>query len=98
MSSSDPQVRVRNAAEKSRYEAVLDDAVMGFADYDEVDNRVLFTHVEVTPASRGGGIASELVRQAFDQVIAAGKTITPLCPFAVGYVSRHPEYAEHTGS
>jgi uncharacterized protein len=98
VSSDDLQMSVRNAPAKSRYEAVIDDAVVGLADYTEDDKHVVFTHVEVMPAWRGKGIASRLVREAFDQVIAQGRGIRPLCPFAVGYVKRHPEYTEHTGS
>jgi predicted GNAT family acetyltransferase len=90
-------VSVRDAPEKSRYEAVIDGAVAGVADYRQDGEHVVFSHVEVTPAWQGQGVASELVRQAFDEVIAQGRTITPLCPFAVGFVKRHPEYAEHTG-
>jgi uncharacterized protein len=96
--TDEPQLSVRKATEKSRYEAVIDDAVVGFADISEDAERVVFNHVEVTPAWQGQGVASRLVRAAFDQVIAQGKAIKPLCPFAVGYLRRHPEYAEHTGS
>jgi uncharacterized protein len=98
VSSDDLAISVRKATEKSRYEAVIDDVVVGIADITEDDEQVVFDHVEVTPAWRGEGIASRLVRAAFDQVIAQGKAIRPLCPFAVGYLHRHPEYAEHTGS
>jgi predicted GNAT family acetyltransferase len=98
VSSDDLAISVRKATEKSRFEAVIDDKVVGFADYTEDDRRIVFNHVEVTPAWQGQGIASRLVREAFDQVIAQGKGIRPLCPFAVGYLHRHPEYAEHTGS
>jgi predicted GNAT family acetyltransferase len=98
VSSDDQQISVRKATEKSRFEAVIDGAVVGIADITEDDERVVFNHVEVTPAWQGQGIASRLVHEAFDQVIAQGKAIRPLCPFAVGYLDRHPEYAEHTGS
>jgi predicted GNAT family acetyltransferase len=98
VSTDDLQISVRKATEESRFEAVLDGAVVGIADYTEDEGRVVFTHVEVTPAWQGQGIASRLVRAAFDEVIAQGKGIRPLCPFAVGYVHRNPEYAEHTGS
>jgi predicted GNAT family acetyltransferase len=97
MSTTSPQVTVRKATERSRYEAVIDDDVAGYADYAEDDRTVVFPHVEVMRKWQGQGIASSLVRQAFDQVIAVGKTITPVCPFAVGFVKRHPEYAKHTG-
>jgi predicted GNAT family acetyltransferase len=98
VSTDDLQITVRKATEKSRFEAVIDGAVVGIADYTEDEGWVVFTHVEVTPAWQGQGIASRLVRAAFDEVIAQGKGIRPLCPFAVGYVHRNPEYAEHTGS
>jgi uncharacterized protein len=97
VSSDDLQITVRKATEKSRYEAVIDGAVVGFADITEDDERVVFNHVEVTPAWQGQGVASRLVQAAFDQVLAQRKAIKPLCPFAVGYLRRHPEYAEHTG-
>jgi predicted GNAT family acetyltransferase len=97
MSPTSPQVSVRKATERSRFEAVIDGDVAGYADYSEDDETVVFPHVEVLPAWRGQGVASTVVRQAFDEAIASGKTITPLCPFAVGFVKRHPEYAEHTG-
>jgi predicted GNAT family acetyltransferase len=96
VSTASPEVTVRKATERSRYEAVIDGDVAGYADISEDVDSVVFPHVEVTPKWQGQGIASALVRQAFDDVIASGKTITPLCPFAVGFVTRHPEYAEHT--
>jgi predicted GNAT family acetyltransferase len=97
MASTTPSVMVRKATERSRFEAVIDGDVAGFADISEDADSVVFPHVEVRSKWRGQGIASTLVRQAFDDVIASGKTITPLCPFARGFVERHPEYAEHTG-
>jgi predicted GNAT family acetyltransferase len=97
VSTTSPEVTVRKATERSRYEAVIDGDVAGVADYSEDAHSVVFPHVEVTPKWQGQGIASALVRQAFDEVIASGKTIMPLCPFAVGFVKRHPEYTEHTG-
>jgi predicted GNAT family acetyltransferase len=96
-SSSSPEVTVRNDAAKSRYEAVIDGAVVGVADYRLDGDHVVFPHVEVTPKWEGKGVASTLVREALDEVIAAGKRITPQCPFVVGFVEEHPEYAEHTG-
>jgi uncharacterized protein len=97
VSATSPEVSVRKSAERSRYEAVVDGDVAGYADISEDADSVTFPHVEVLSKWRGRGIASTVVRQAFDEVIASGKTITPLCPFAVGFVKRHPEYAEHTG-
>ncbi len=90
-------VEVRDARERSRYEAVVDGDVAGFADYRETDDRVVFLHVEVAPERQGNGIATTLVREAMDDVIDRGKTITPRCPFAVAFVQRFPEYQQYTG-
>lgn len=92
-----PAVTVRDAPGRSRYEAVIDDEVVGFADYHELDGRVVFLHVEVRSRWEGRGVATRLVGDAFDSVVARGKAITPVCPFAVGFVRRHPEYKVHTG-
>jgi hypothetical protein len=90
-------VTVRDSSDRSRYEAVVDGEVIGFANYHAVGHRVVFPHVEVDAQWQGRGIASAIVRQAFDDVISQGKTIRPLCPFAVGFVRRYPEYEGHTG-
>jgi predicted GNAT family acetyltransferase len=88
---------VRDAPERSRYEAVVDGDVAGFADYRQAGDRVVFLHVEVSPERQGNGIATRLVREAMDDVVSRGKTITPRCPFAVAFVQSHPEYQQYTG-
>jgi hypothetical protein len=48
-------------------------------------------HTEVPKAQRGQGLAGNLVRQAFAYAHENGLKVEVICPFAVGYVSRHPE-------
>jgi predicted GNAT family acetyltransferase len=78
-----------------RYEAHIDGELAGLATYRLKDDRVVFNHVEVYPKWERKGVGSTLVRTALDDVVARGKQITPLCPFVIGYVRRHPEYREH---
>jgi predicted GNAT family acetyltransferase len=84
---------VHNAGEK-RYEAVLDEGVVGFAAYREAGERLIFTHTEVDEALEGRGIGSRLVRGLLDDVRERGVQISVHCPFIRAYMERHPEYEE----
>jgi uncharacterized protein len=85
---------VRDAAERSRYELVLGDQVVGFADYVLDGQVITVPHVEVEPALRGGTFGSVLVRQMLDDVRHRGLSIRPLCPFVRVYIRGHQEYAD----
>lgn len=50
-----------------------------------------FTHTEVPPQARHGGIASRLIEGALQAVRARGLKIVPRCSFVRAYVDRHPE-------
>ncbi|HEX3825261.1 MAG TPA: GNAT family N-acetyltransferase [Mycobacteriales bacterium] len=88
-------VVVTNKETASRYEAHIDGELAGLTTYRLVDDRVVFTHAEVYPRWEGQGVGSALARGALDDVIAQGKQITPVCPFILDFVGRHPEYLEH---
>jgi predicted GNAT family acetyltransferase len=97
MSGSDPSLNlsVRDNPEALRYEVAVDGVVSGRLEYLLHDDRVVFTHAEVDPRWEGQGVGSVLAKTALDDVIAKGKQITPLCPFIVDYLHRHPEYVDH---
>jgi predicted GNAT family acetyltransferase len=78
-----------------RYEARIDGELVGLTTYLLQDDRVAFTHAEVYPRWEGRGVGSALAQQALDDVVSRGKVITPLCPFIVDYVGRHPSYLPH---
>lgn len=65
---------------------------LAIAAYRIAGDTITFTHTEVPPALRGGGIASRLVRSALEEARARGLRIVPLCSFVAEYVARHPEY------
>jgi predicted GNAT family acetyltransferase len=89
-----PNVTVRDNPEAGRYEALVGEAVAGFAEYRLVGGRVVFTHTEVADAFEGHGVGSVLAKAALDDVRAKGKPVTPLCPFIAAYIRRHPEYVD----
>lgn len=61
---------------------------------DVGDDRVLF-HTEVSTEYSGQGLASTLVRSVFDDVIATGRSIVPVCAYVAGWLPKHPEYQSH---
>jgi uncharacterized protein len=88
-------VVVTNDQADLRFEAYVGDELAGFTTYLRHGDQVVFTHAEVDPKWEGQGVGSALARAALDEVVAAGQVITPLCPFIVNYVSRHPAYLPH---
>ena len=55
--------------------------------------RLILVHTEVPEALGGRGLGGELVRAAIGKATAEGMTLVPLCPFARGWLERHPEEA-----
>ena len=77
----------------SRYEAHLDGTLAGFAEYQLIDELVVFTHTEVDPAFEGKGVGSAIARFALDGIRAEGRRkALALCPFIKAWIQRHPDY------
>jgi predicted GNAT family acetyltransferase len=56
-------------------------------------NRLVLIHTEVPAEFEGHGIGGRLVSAAVDRAAREGLTLVPLCPFARGWLERHPEAA-----
>jgi predicted GNAT family acetyltransferase len=95
MSETALDVKVTNNPSELRYEAYVDGTLAGFTTYLLHEDRVAFNHAEVYPRWEGQGVGSALAQGALDAVVGEGKTITPLCPFIVDYISRNPSYLPH---
>lgn len=84
---------VTDNVELQRFEARLDGALAGFAEYQLADELMVFTHTEVDPSFEGRGVGSALAEFALDQVRAEGtRKALPLCPFIKVWIQRHPDY------
>lgn len=82
---------VRDNPALSRFE--LDaNGVTAVANYKLADGVMAFTHTEVPPQARGGGIASRLVEGALEVVRARGLKIVSHCSFVRAYLDKHPEF------
>jgi predicted GNAT family acetyltransferase len=55
--------------------------------------RLVLVHTEVPFELEGRGIAGRLVTAAVDRAAREDLTLVPLCPFARGWLERHPEVA-----
>ncbi|GAA4968177.1 GNAT family N-acetyltransferase [Yinghuangia aomiensis] len=85
---------VTDVPDKKRYEARLDGALAGFADYLRTPDVIAFVHTEVDPAFEGRGVGGALVRASLDDARRAGTKILPVCPFYSGWIAKHPEYQD----
>jgi len=55
--------------------------------------RLVLVHTEVPFELEGRGIGGRLVTAAVDRAAREELTLVPLCPFARGWLERHPEVA-----
>jgi uncharacterized protein len=79
----------------SRYELLVDGELVGVADYDERDDRIVFPHTEIEFPLRGRGLGAVLVRGALDDVRARGVTqVVPRCWYVAEFIRENPEYRE----
>ena len=90
MSEDDSSARSpRIEIEKDRHTAYLA--------YDiENDGRMTLVHTVVPEALRGHGIGGKLVEKAYAYARGRSWKVQLVCPFAVGYVAKHPELQPFT--
>ncbi|MFN8099957.1 MAG: GNAT family N-acetyltransferase [Dermatophilaceae bacterium] len=86
-------VAVTTNEDAHRYEARVDGALAGFAEYQLTRELIVFTHTEVDPAFEGRGVGGALARFALDDVRDRGeRKVLPLCPFIKAWIGKHPDY------
>jgi uncharacterized protein len=95
--TGDPDV-VNNVG-ASRYEVRSHGELAGFLRYRVVRDRrhgerVLFIHTEIDPRFEGEGLGAKLVKAALGDARRRHEALTPICPFVVEYIRRHPEYLD----
>jgi predicted GNAT family acetyltransferase len=58
------------------------------------EKRVNITHVFVDESLRGQGIASNLMKLAYDYIKSKGWMIVAKCPSAIEWFKKHPDYQD----
>jgi uncharacterized protein len=88
---SNPEQITDNQA-ASRFELHADGRLAELQ-YRRNGNRLVLIHTEVPEQLEGRGIGGALVTAAIDRAERDGMTVVPLCPFAYGWLERHPDVA-----
>jgi len=58
------------------------------------ENRIDIKHVFVDESLRGQGIASQLMKLAYDHIKGQNKMIVAKCPYAIAWFRKYPEYQD----
>lgn len=94
MSEVGDDITFENNSAAHRYEIRFGGELAGVAAYRLQGDDVVFTHTEVDDEFEGHGLGSKLAKHALDDVRAAGRQATPLCPFIAAFIRQHQEYVD----
>jgi len=89
MSTVENPAVVDNAA-AGRFEVTIDGHLAELV-YRTEGDRLVLVHTEVPEELGGRGLGGHLVEAAIARAAADGLTIRPECPFARGWLEKHPE-------
>ena len=92
MTRSDPEASIVDNVSEHRFEIRID-GHLAFLEYHRNGNRFVIVHTEVPDALSGRGIAGALIEKAIQTAADADLVVVPSCPFANGWLHRHPEVA-----
>lgn len=87
---------VTRQGDPDRFEITADDAVAGFAQFLDREDRRVFFHTEIDEEFGGRGLAGILVEEAVAATRAEGRTIVPVCPYVKKWLGKHPEHEDIT--
>jgi predicted GNAT family acetyltransferase len=84
--------QITDNTEACRFELTVDGQLAELG-YRIRGNRLVILHTGVPPELEGRGIGGALVTAALDRAVRDDLTVVPLCPFARGWLERHPDAA-----
>jgi uncharacterized protein len=87
-------VDVHDDPEEERYEAAVDGALAGFAEYRQKPGLIAFVHIEVDDAFEHQGVGSILIHEALEDARQRGLDVLPFCPFVNSYIQQHRQYVD----
>lgn len=87
------ETQVRDNRESSRFEITIQGET-AYLEYTRGPHQLALIHTEVPPSLSGRGLASDLNRHALEIARTEDLQVTIVCPFALGFVDRHPEYGD----
>ncbi|MCO6490041.1 MAG: N-acetyltransferase [Phaeodactylibacter sp.] len=91
------QLQVKHSRPDGRFHIAFDehdDAVLNYEERKDNNHSVLdFKHTFVPEPLRHRGIASKIVKTAFEYARDRQMKVAPTCPFVESYLDEHEEYA-----
>ena len=87
---AEPTLPITHNAQSRRFEVVVY-GMLCRADYRMHGDTMMLVHTEVPRHLEGHGIASALVKAAFDHAAQAGLDVLPVCSYVRAWVQSHPE-------
>lgn len=77
---------------ESRFEAVDDNEIVGWLEYEQEGDDVAMTHTIVPEEFSGRGIGKQLTEYAISYAAEHKWTVLPYCTFVQSYIRSHPDY------
>jgi len=87
-------IEVRNNDLRSRYELFVDGAFLGFAEYRDTGDVLVFPHTVIDAEHRGNGLGAHLVRGALDDVRRRGRAVVARCWYVAEFIDENPQYKD----
>jgi uncharacterized protein len=88
------QTTVADNADDNKFEARVDDQVVGWQPYRRYQTHIVLMHTEVDPSWRERGISSAMIDGVLTLIRSAGVGVAPYCKLTSDYILRHPEYRD----
>jgi predicted GNAT family acetyltransferase len=86
-------VTVTDNPDRRRFELVVDGHLAELT-YRFDGDRMVLVHTGVPGELEGKGIGGQLVRAAVEHAAERGIILVPRCPFARGWLEKHPDVAD----
>lgn len=86
------EVAIQHDPDVRRFATAVDGS-KAYLDYDRRGDTMTITHTWVPQEIGGRGVASDLVRAAFDHARQQGWKVQPQCAYAATWLQRHQDYA-----
>lgn len=82
---------VRDNPSELRYEALVDDRLVGLIRYRKEPGIVVLVHSDIDLDREASGLGSELVRGALADIRERGLRVVPHCPFVQEFLRDNPD-------
>lgn len=87
-------IEVKRNTAAGRFEVLVDDVVVGYADYGDADGVRTFPRTVVVEEFGGRGLAGQMIGEALRATREEELRVRPTCSFVERYIEKNPDSAE----